>query len=113
MPLAALRVEDGLLHLLRRPRDVEVDGERGFEQALDVVVEEGPAPVVEADALPHAVAQHEAGVVDADRRLALGLQRPVHPDEDLLVPGVFLGGVRADFVHGGPSPRRTLAGRRG
>ncbi len=62
--------------------------------------------VVEADTLPHAVAQHEAGVVDADHRLRLGHDAAVHVDQDRLVAGVFLGLVGGDVVgHGGPPVR--------
>ncbi len=99
--VGVLRVDDGLFHLIGGHADVEVDGLRRLEQAVDMLVEEGPAAVVEPDPLPHPVAQHEAGVIDADQRLRLGHDPAVHVDQDRLVAGVLLGLVGADMVgHG-------------
>ena len=95
-------------HLLQRRHDagpvaadVEVDGARRLEQAVEVVVEEGPAPVVQAQPLPDAVAEQEAGIVDRDGRLRPGLQRAVDPDQDLRVAGVLLRGMGGAAGAGG------------
>ena len=75
--------------------DVEVDGARRLEEAVEVVVEEAPAAVVQAEPLPDAVAEHEARVVDRDARLGARHEAAVHPYEDVLVARVGLGFVRA------------------
>ena len=87
--IGRLCFHDGGDHLVPGAGDVQIDRLRRLEQAVDVFVKEGPLAVVKADAFPHAIAQHEAGIVDRDDRLRLGLQLPVHPDQDVFVAGVF------------------------
>ena len=52
--------------------DVEIDRRGAREQAVEMAVEVGEHAVVEADALPDAVADEEAGVEDGDLRLVRG-----------------------------------------
>jgi hypothetical protein len=114
MPLPPRRVEQRRLHLIGRAADVEVDGERRFEQPFEMLVDEGPAPVVEAQPLPHAVAQHEARVVDADHRLALRLQRD--PFTQIRMSSFRASSsacMRADVMPSRSLPGATLSGRRG
>ena len=59
-----LGVEKGLGDLLRRAADVEVNGLGGLEEAVQVLGEEGPVAVVEAQALPDAVPDQVARVED-------------------------------------------------
>ena len=51
-------------------------------------VEEGEAAIDEPQPLPHAVAEHEAGIEDGDLRLIAGRQRAIDADEDGIVARV-------------------------
>ena len=58
-----------------------------------MAVEEGEPPLVDAQPLPDAVAEHEAGIEHRDDRLGARLQLAVDVDQDRRVPRV------GDVVH--------------
>jgi len=65
--------------------DVEVDGAGRLEQTVEMIVDKGPFTVVEAHALPDAVAEEETRIVDRDRRLRLRHDPAVDIDQDILI----------------------------
>src|SRR5262249_2313803 len=69
--------------------DIERDGARAFDQALQVLVDENQSPVCEPDALPHTVAEAEAGIEDRYKSLAAPHEPPVEPAEHGVVAGIF------------------------
>ena len=75
--------------------DIHVDGFRAFEQAVQVPIEKGDAPVMDAQAFPDAVAEDEAGIEDRDCGFIPREQRAVDPDADLRVARIIQIGVRA------------------
>ena len=56
-----------------RHTDIEINGERRLEQAVQMIIHEGPLAIVQAQTFPNAVPKHEAAVVDTHQRLGLGL----------------------------------------
>ena len=53
-----------------------------------MAVEEGDPALDETQALPDAVAEHEAGIEDRDLGLGPAKKRAVHGDQHLIVAGV-------------------------
>ena len=82
------RLVEPLRQLLARQADVHRDRLRALEQPIEMPVEEGEPPLVDAQPLPHAVAEHEPGIEDRHDRLVARLQLAVHVDEDRRVPRV-------------------------
>ena len=64
------RVVKPLRQLLSRQADVHCDRLGAFEQPVEVAVEEGELAPVDPQALPHAVAKHEAAVEHRHDRLS-------------------------------------------
>ena len=93
--------------------DVEHDRGGALPEPVEVLVEERRVPVGDAQALPHPVAEHEAGVEDADDGLRARHERAVDVDQDVGVAGVVDEVVRA--VRGGHvaimprQPKKTSA----
>src|SRR5262245_20711897 len=74
--------------------DIERDGARAFDQALQMLIDENQSPVCEPDALPHTVAQAEAGIEHRYERLAAPHEPPVEPDEHGVVAGILRACLR-------------------
>ena len=79
--------------LVARQADVHGDRLGALEQPVEMAVEEGELAPVDAQALPHAVAEHEAAIEHRHDRLCARLQLAVDVDEDRRVPRV------RDVVH--------------
>jgi hypothetical protein len=76
--------------------------------------DEGPFPIIKADAFPDAIAQHEARVVNRDERILFGNDAAVDVDQDGLITDIFFGGMGRDVVcHGWPLFFAAKANRRG
>ena len=78
--------------------DVEHERLRAFVQAVQVRFEEQRLSADDAEALPHAVAEHEAAVEHGYHGLVAGFQRAVDPDEDVGVAGI-VGGMLGALGH--------------
>ena len=70
MPLASIDVEQPRLQRVAGEADVDPQHLRPVPQAVEMPVEERDAAVDEPQALPDAVAEHEAGIEHRDLRLA-------------------------------------------
>ena len=81
-------VEQARLQRLAAQADVDAQHLRPVPQPVEMAVEKGDAPVDEAQALPHAVAEHEAGIEHGDLRLLARRQRSVDADQDGIVARV-------------------------
>ena len=112
--VGGLGVVEGLEDLCFGELEVEVDRLGGLEEPVDVFIGKGPAVVVEPQPLPHPVAEHEAGVIDADHCLGLGHDLAVDVDEDGVVARVLFGLMGGDVVlhRGLPGFWRRLCGGR-
>jgi hypothetical protein len=99
---------DPLRHLIGVERFVEPSGQRlagqsdvhgdrlgAFEQAIEMKVEEGDPPLVDAQTLPHAVAEDEARIEHRHHRLAARLQIAVDADQDRFVARIGRAVVRS------------------
>src|ERR1051326_5991956 len=72
-------------NLLAAHADVERDGARAVEQAVEMRLFEQQGAVVQPQPFPHAIAQHEAGVEDGDLGFAARHHLAVEIDEHALV----------------------------
>ena len=79
--------------LLAAEAKLHRDRLRALEQPVEMAVEERELPLVDAQALPDAVPQHEAAVEHGNDGLASRHQLAVHVDQDRRVPRV------RDVVH--------------
>ena len=68
-----------------RDADIHVDGLRSAPQTVEVPIQEGEAAMMQANAFPYAVAQHEAAVEDADLCVRSREVVPVDVDDDRCV----------------------------
>ena len=95
---------DSLVHHLDQSRlrhpNLHVDGFSALIQPLDVLVDVHEDTVVQTDAFPYPVAQHEAAVEHGNLRVFAGYQRErvrhavAHADQHGVVTGVRGVGVR-------------------
>ena len=82
------------LHQLRRSQpDVDAQRVRAFVEAVEVLVEERDAAVDDAQALPHAVSEHEACIQHRDCRLGARHQLSVDRDQYVRVARIVDVGV--------------------
>ena len=80
--------------------DIHRHGFAGVEEPVHVLIEKRPCAVIEAHALPDAVAQHETTVIDRDLGLVAVDDVAVDVDLDVAVADVFVSGVgRGVFGH--------------
>ncbi len=85
MPLASITSNSRARERVARQADVDAQHFRAVPQAVEVLVEKGDAPVDEPQALPDAVAEHEAGIEHRDFRVGARRQLAVDADEDGIV----------------------------
>jgi hypothetical protein len=88
--------------------DIEGDGCGALPQPVEVLLEEGGVPGADPQPLPHAVAEHETGVEDADDGLSARHQPAVDVDQDLRVARVVVMVVGA-VGGGGHRLRREVS----
>ena len=91
----AQRLADRSAELGPRHTDVERDGLGTLEESVEVLVEERRVPLVHAQPLPDAVAEHEAGVEHRHDGLGPRLQLAVDVDQHGVVARVVVVLVRA------------------
>ena len=91
MPLASSVSRMRARELRAIEADVEQEGFRAFVQAVEVRVEEQRLPAGDAEALPHAVAEHEAAVEHGHHGLVAVLQHAVDRDQDVGIAGIVCG----------------------
>jgi hypothetical protein len=96
--VAAQGVDDAPGQLLAAESDIHVDRPRAFIQAIQMLIEEGQAAVVQAQALPYAIAEHEAAVEHRHARLVAWKQFAVDADPDRFVARIA-GVVVGAFAH--------------
>lgn len=77
-----------LLQLVAADADIHVDGLGALPQPIEMLIEEGDAAGVDAQAFPHAITQHEAGIEHAHHRLGAEEQLAIDVDQDRLVARV-------------------------
>ena len=77
---------------------IEAHGLAAVEKAIHVIVEERPDAIVKAHPLPHAVAQHEAAVIDRDHGLVPVLERTIDVDADIGVARILQRVMGGDHV---------------
>jgi hypothetical protein len=109
--LHAVRVE-GLVEALDQFMTAEADVHRdrlgALEQPVEVLVEEGEPPLVDPQAFPHAIAEHEPGIEHRHHRFGARLQFAVDADQDRGVARIA-GAIVEGFGHGrdgAAAPRR-------
>ncbi len=93
-------------HTSRVQPDIEIDRLGRLEEPRDMFVEKRPAPVVEPQTLPYAVAEHETAVIDTYCGLGARQELAVDVNQDRVVAGVVLGLVGGDGVWHGVLPLR-------
>ena len=101
----------------RELRAVEADVEHerlgAFVQPVQMRIEEQRLSADDAEAFPHAIAEHEAAVEHGHHGLVAGFQRAVDPDEDVGVAGI-VGGMLGALGHASVSvDGAMLAGKAG
>ena len=98
---AAMHIRLHPVGLLRRPHrradtllvhaHIERDRLAGVEEAVHVLIEKRPDPVIKPHPFPDTVPQHEARVIDRHFRLVAVDDLPVHIDADVAVADVLVG----------------------
>lgn len=83
----------GLRNTVPVHADIDIHGLAGLEQAVHVLFKKRPFSVVKAHAFPHAVTQHEAGIVDRYLCRVPVHQIAVDVNFDIPVARILFGGM--------------------
>ena len=73
-------------HLLPSQWNVHVHYTSRFIQAIHVILDEGPLPVVETDTFPDAISQHKARIVNRNEGLFSRNNLTIQIDLERLIP---------------------------
>src|SRR5208337_3769486 len=84
-PVGLDDVEEPRLQGLARQADVDAEHFRAVPQPVEMALKEGDAAVDQAQALPDAIAEHEARVEHGDSGFRARRQRPVDADQHQIV----------------------------
>ena len=94
-PVGFCRVVKRLFDIGPSQADIQIDGQGGLVEPVEVLAEKGKSAIVKPEALPDPVAQHETGVIDRDLGLVAMQDLAVHVDLEIVVSRVRIGIVGA------------------